>query len=346
MQKSDELLRQLIREMISEDDTGGLMDAGYDMNNGFGAHYASSNQMYDTFVKPFVDVADVAGGKTKEMSKKTGTLMKVAFETIATTLIPFLNDSYDEIFKDESEALDKIKNEYADVYNATWDAFKDNDIATMAFMYNPGSCLTSLLARKAPGVTGKLLSVLSGGSLDGFLDKVKDKFGRKGSAPPDRSSGGNTDSWQDEHKWLKGTLLREDDEKQSAGDVLTNKKVIDKALATPTAQHMQRDAVNVVRNTLKKVYAQAQAIMSAKDIGDLQTKLGKKFPGFDKLQQVPQQERAQAEQQLLTTTKKSMKAFYVKNLKSQIDKAMKAGIPQNSSFVRDYMSVISKINAL
>jgi len=41
-----------------------------------------------------------------------------------------------------------------------------------------------------------------------------------------------------------------------------------------------------------------------------------------------------------------MKAFYEKNLKSQVDKAIKGGIPKDSKFVHDYMSVISKINAL
>ena len=35
------------------------------------------------------------------------------------------------------QQIDKIKGEYAEVYQRTWDAFKDHDILCAAFMYSP-----------------------------------------------------------------------------------------------------------------------------------------------------------------------------------------------------------------
>lgn len=343
MNSSEHKLRSLIKQIIKEDydgfDSGGMIGP-------YGVHFANSDQLYNAFVKPFVDVVDVAGGKTKELSQKTNSLLKIAFESIATTLLPFLQDSYKEIFANEKEALDSIKSEYNDVYNATWDAFKDNDIVTMAFMYNPGSVLTSTIAKKLPGVTGKLLSVLSGGSLDGFLDKVKEKFGRTGKQQQSRSAGGNSDSWYDENKRSSGPMLTEDQEKHSVQDVITNKKVVEKALSSTIAQRMQKDAQTAVRKTLTTVYKQAQAIASANNLQDLQNKLGKKVPGGEKLNQIPEQEKQSAETELLATVKKSMKQFYVQSLEAQLKQATDNGITNDNKFVKDYNNIISKIKAL
>lgn len=344
MNTSNRLLRNLIREvLLSEDDYGGLIDAGIGMSP-YGAHFASGDQMYNTFVKPFVDVGNVAAGKTKEASKQISTSLKVAFESVATTLLPFLRDSYSEIFKEEKEALDKIKNEYNDVYNATWDAFKDNDVVCMAFAYNPGSVITQGLAKTAPEAVSKLLSVLSGGSLDGFLDQVKKKFGSAPSKGHDNAGAGNSDSWMDE------SVLREDDQDDarnlSASDVLADKKVINKALASPEARRMQSEAQNAVRKSLTTVYKQAQAITSATSLEDLQTKLGKKIPGLEKLNNIPEDQRQQSEQDILTKTKKSMTEFLVKSLQAQVQTAIKGGIPKTAQYVKDYQSVISKVQTL
>lgn len=329
------MLRECIKEILKEDDYGGLgmSDA---MVGPYGMHYASGEQLYNIFVKPFADVVGVAAGKTKELSEKGQTLLKVAFEAAATSLIPILKDSYGEIFEKEKEQIDKIRAEYSDVYNATWDAFKENDILVAAFMYRPDLFLTAQFARKAPQAAAKIASVLSGGKLDNLLAKLL-----KGGG------GGKKDSREGPGMPLEG-VIREDDENQDSplAKLFANKKVKQVLADSPKTQQMTREGQEMVRGTLKQVFDQAQGVLAAKTLQDVQQKVGKKLPGMDKLAQVPQQERQKAEQDLLKSIHAGMKEFYVKQLEGQVKAAVEAGVPKDHPYVKDYASVITKIKSL
>lgn len=336
------LLQEYVKTLLNEDegggDYGGLDPVG---DNPYGVHYASQDQLYKIFVKPFTDVVGVAAGKTKELSQKAQTVLKVAFETVATSLVPVLKDSYGEIFANEKEEIDKIRSQYSDVYNATWEAFQESDVLIAAFMYRPDLFMTGAFAHKAPKAAAKLLSVLSGGSLDKLLHGILSSGG--GGKKTDHSEGPGVP--------MEGVVY-EDDEKKPNGkvdklaQVIDNKKVKEVIAANPMVQKMTQAGEAMTRNTLKKVYGQVQAVMGAKSLQELQNKLGKKLPGMDKLQQVPQQERQVAEQDLLKGVKSGMKEFYIKQLEGQVKAAVDAGVPQDHPYVHDYQSVIAKIKAL
>ena len=345
------VLREYVKQILREDDYGGMMDMGGAMGP-YGVHIASNDALYKTFIKPFVDVVDVAAGKTKELSQKAQTLGKIAFETIGSTIFPWLSSDYAEIFQEEKSQIDKIKSQYREVYQATWDAFQTNDVAWTAFFCYPGAVFASALARKTPLVTLKMLSVFSGGTMDGFLSRVQQKFSTesKKSNNNDSSSGGDklpSPTWE--------SVLREDDEKKqkqkpkkgpTLADVLTNEKVIKKALSSPTAQRIQKETREVVRGTLQSVFEHAQAVMSSKSFEELQKKIGKPLKGLEKLKDMKPEVRQAAEAQVLDTLKKSMTLFYVKNLEAQVKQALDAGIPQDSGFVKEYAAVIQKIKSL
>jgi hypothetical protein len=319
---SKKILKEYIQEVISE-------DVGTDWGGPYGPMLANNDQMYKTFIKPFADVFGVASGKTKQLSQKAQTVGKVAFETIATTLFPFLSSDYKQIFDKEKQAIDKIKSDYNEVYAATWDAFRNKDIAFLAMMYSPATVLGYKLFSKSTETSCNFLSAISGGELDGFLEKAKSKYLAKS-----RKS--------------EGALL-EDDENQSQNKfakVLSDKRVISKAIDSPTAQRMSADAQKIVRETLSNAYNHAQKVLNAKSVQDIQSVTGKNIPGLDKLKQIPEQERQAFETQLLTTLKKSMKEFYIKALENNVKDAMNSGIPQDSAFVKDYANVISKIKSL
>lgn len=335
------LLREYVQEVLKEDDFGGLAMSDA-MVGPYGMHYASGEQLYNIFVKPFADVVGVAAGKTKELSEKGQTLLKVAFESIATTLVPILKDSYGEIFEKEKEQLDKIRAEYSDVYQATWDAFKENDVLVAAFMYRPDLFLTAKFAEKAPKAAAKLLSVLSGGKLDNVLSKLL-----KGGG------GGKKDSREGPGMPFEGALHEKGDEggdkkgpKEKLAALMQNDKVKEVLANSPKVAQMTKAGQAMTRGTLKDVYEQASAVLSAKSLQDIQAKMGKKLPGLDKLQQVPQQERQKAEQDLLKGIKAGMKEFYVKQLEGQVKAAVEAGVPKDHPYVTDYAGVISKIKGL
>lgn len=343
------ILREYVSQLLREDDYGGMMMAAGDMNP-YGVHIASNDALYKTFIKPFVDVVDVAAGKTKELSQKAQTLGKIAFETIGSTIFPWLSSDYAEIFQEEKSQIDKIKSQYSEVYQATWDAFQTNDVAWTAFFCYPGAVFASSLARKTPLVTLKMLSVFSGGTMDNFLSKAQRKFSTTSSG---KGKNNNNDYGGDKlpsPTWE--SVLREDSEqpkkksKITLADVVTNEKVIKKALSSPVAQRLQKETRSVVQGTLRSVLEHAQAVMSSNSFEDLQKKIGKPLKGLEKLKGMQPEARQAAEAQMLSTLKKSMTSFYVKNLEAQVKQALDAGIPKNSGYVTDYATVIQKIKSL
>ena len=197
--RGKKLLRECIKEtLLSEDMGGDYAGLGLDPMAGspYGAHFASGDQLYNIFIKPFADVVGVAAGKTKEVSVKAQTLLKVTFESVLTTLLPIFKDKYEEIFASEKQKIDQIKSEYADVYQATWDAFQDADVMIAAFMFRPDLFITAQFAKKAPRAAAEILSVLSGGSLDNILRGIlkgggERKRGHRGTSDSGGTGGGD-----------------------------------------------------------------------------------------------------------------------------------------------------------
>lgn len=340
----DQILRQYVRALLQEDDTGGVYtdlsvaDAGA---NPYGMSFGSGEDLYNVFVRPFTDVVGVAAGKTKEISQKTQTLLHVAFEAVATTVVPVLRDDYAEIFEHEKDEIDKIRREYHDVFARTWDAFKDHDVMLLAFLRSPASFITQRLIKQSPKVAVGLLSVLSGGSLDPWLDKIKAKFGLDDK----ETSTANVDVHGPENSGPIESVIRED-KTPSLAELLTSDNVKQRLAQSDVVRKLQQRGTALERNTLKQVYAKASGVMRAKTLEDLQHAIGKPLKGVDKLRGVPQQERGPAEQQVLQATKKSMLSFYVKNLEAQAKKAVDEGAPHDCAYVQDYQRVISKIKAL
>lgn len=328
--KSDDerVLRECVR-LILEDDSG---YGGGELGMGpYGAHFGGAQDLYNVFVKPFSDVIGVASGKAKELTQKGVTLAKVAFEAVATTLVPILADDYKKTFAVEKKKIDSIKQQYADVYESTWDAFKQHDVLFAAFAYSPIAFFTLSFAGKRPKTTARLASVLTDGSLDRYFGHTQSRF-------------------NDYQFWDVGSSVHEAtapiDSRQNLARALVSKEVIDSVSSSPKTQQLQKAGKEAVRNSLEHVYATAQNVTRAKDLASLQKIVGKSIPELNKLQQVPQQERAEAEQATLSTIKKTTIGFFAKSLEAQANDAMKAGVPQDHPYVRDVMNVVSKLNSL
>lgn len=336
MKRDQDLLREYVRNILTEDDYGG-MDLSAGADGPYGASFGSGKDLYNVFVKPFTDVVDTAVGKTKELSTKTQTLAKVAFETLATTIIPILGDDYEAIFANEKQELDKLKAQYKDVYDATWTAFKDNDVVSAAFFYSPAAVITAKVAQQAPIQTVKLLNVLAGGKLDGFLKKVVNKFKLGDTKKPlDRDSGAGLP---------EGRILELHKKANSFAEILAQRGVKQAIEQNPNVSQMQDQARQVVNASLQKVLKSAQAVSSAKSIDDLQKKVGHKLKGADQVAKLPDQERQRLEALLLPNLKKSALSMYVKGIEDQIKQAIHGGIPEDHPFITVHKELLSKLKA-
>lgn len=324
-------LRQEIRKIICEDDYGGMDVTG---NIGpHGASFGSNKDLYNVFIAPFTDVAKIAAGKTKEMSVRAQTLGKAAIESIATTLIPVLKSDYDELFAREQQALDQIKSQYQDVYDASWDAIRDNDIATAAFLFAPGPMLTAQAARKAPQEAIKLISVLTGGRLDNFLSRVSSKFDLPGTGAKDTREGPGFH----EH------IVRESSTTLDIGKVLTQPKIINRIEHNPRIKTMQDATRKAVNATLTAVVSKFEKLSRARTLQDIKGLIGD-TKGFAKLNELKPDERKQAEEVIVDAVKKGARDIYKKNIETALQRMLDAGIPKSHPLVKEYEKVISKIS--
>lgn len=331
-QQDLKLLREYVRGLLAEDDGG---DVAMDLMAGavdaapYGMSYGGKS-LFSVFVDPFVDAAKVTLGKTKELAVRTKTLAKVILETVLTTIIPFLTDDYAEIFATEKKQLKEVQSQYKEAYERVMAVFDHHDLKALAFMYDPlaaGAMLTYFGGKAGlKGALG-LADVLSGGWLS-------------------HNFGGEAPRKKPRYKYASGPGGVEESVQR-----LDEKVTIDavkQALEQPQAKEI-RDAVQrIVKGSLQEVLKEATTILSAKSIEDV-VKLSKGKISQDvltKLGQIPQDERQKLEQVTLQTIKKASKEFFVKNLEGQVKKALEAGVPQSSGYVRDYSRVINKIKSM
>lgn len=360
------LLKEYVRHILLKEDEGDSAamsgDVGLGADSPYGISFGSKEDMISTFISPFTDVFKTAVGKSKEISKKTQTLLGVGIQTVLTTLIPIYGYNYAEVFDKEKDAIGQIRGEYKEVYDKTDKALSSNDAAMLAFMASPGVVMGAIAAKQAPKAAKALFSVITGGVSDKIFDGAKNAAinSNRWALGDDNEGHHSSSNKKSKHDGPSGmdfsgigeTQINEEDKDKPKGDItpkkiLTSKKFIEKAIASPKAKKMQQAATQIYRKSLSDVYSQAQAVIGkAKTIDDLEKIAKKKIPEADKIRQLQGKERAAAEKALIDGAHKAMKDFYVKNLNDQVNKVTKAGIPDEAQYVKDFKSVIQKISAL
>lgn len=321
--RKDELIREYVR-MLVEDDAGGLVGAtdAYP----YGMQFGTGQDLYKIFVEPFTDVFKVAAGKGKELAVRTRTLGRTVLDSIASTMLPAVAGNYQRIFADEKKKIDALKREYQPVYDRVWSAFNHDDVRLLAFMYDPGPFLTYFSGKEGLKSAVDVLNVVSGGALDGLSKSLRSR-----SKQPEYKGGGRDVDDMGE------SVLREQEVPTSVSAAVKN------AMGSSSAMAMRAEAQRTVQATLRSVLDQATKIIRAKSISALSG-----FPDDVEQQfnQLPASERTAIEKQALDASKASAREFFSKNLQGQLDAALKAGVPESSSYVRDYRATIEKIKDL
>ena len=162
------LIKEYVSETLREDDGSMGYDDGGMGSGGYGGG-GSGEDLFNTFIKPFADVVGTIAGKTKELARRGMTVLNVAFETLKHTLIPFLVDSYGEIFAKEQGDIQKIRGEYQKYYDSTEKVLGGADAKVLAFIAFPGAALTGKFVKTAPKAAKGILSIATGGLSDKYL---------------------------------------------------------------------------------------------------------------------------------------------------------------------------------
>jgi hypothetical protein len=355
------LLREYVRHILAEEGGDGGGYGGYGAGDMvYGASFGDKDSLKNTFITPFTDVFKTAVGQSKELGAKAKTLVKVAFGTIVTTLIPGLGANYAQLFDEEKEKISKIRSEYSEVYKRTDDALGGGDAALLAFMAAPGLTLGAAIASKTPGVAKDLLSAFTGGLSDEAIETTKSKLQKVGrwavgDSGESRSSGSRSRGRRSPSDFFGEMQLREkdDDKGSSKGKVydletlLKNKKFIGKVLNNPETLKIQETATEIYRETLKGVVAEAMKVLkNVNSVEELQKMTKVQVPEIQKLKSMDPEQRKVTEEKLIKGIRDSMKKFYVKNLKDQVKRVLDAGVPPAAQYVKDYQATIKKIESL
>lgn len=337
--KNKRLLREYIRQSLLNEDMGGF--GGGDMGGPYGMDYTGGDQskLAKVFLTPFTDVVKTATGKAKEVSTKAQTVAKVAIEAIATSVIPVISSDFDRIFDEEKQQIDKLRSEYKDVYDRTWTAIQDNDIMAAAFAYAPSAMVTAAAIKNAPIPVMNTLNVLTGGKLDGFIEKMKKKL-KLGDEQ--KMTDRDTGSSPFESRTVAGKLLHE---KLDIAASLQQKKIKELIAANPKVQRMSQEAKTTVRDSLEKLYDRLRRITKAATIDELETILGEKIDGSDNVKKLQGNERQDVEKMIVQSVLQGAKSLYAKNIEKIIKSSIEAGVPEDHPLIDDYKKALQKIKA-
>jgi hypothetical protein len=346
---------------LNEDEGGGFDYAGGMGEMPYGMHFGSPGQLYDTFVKPFVDVVKTAAGKTAELSARAQAAVKVGFEALATSVVPILSSDYGKIFADEKQKLDAIKSRYADVYSSNWSALGGNDVMVASLMFAPWAFLSAALVTRSPGAALALVQVLGGGNtgIQRFVSQAQAVYGdtkgktNAGAQFWNKREEARMDTMSFEGLVFVGYVLAEDADagdgkkkRMPLTDLLTSDRLRKALQDSPVVQRMQRDGQQIVSATLRKVLARAQGIAKAKTVEDVERAIGKQVPQLAQIKKLPAGERELAAGEVLKRVKASALKLYADGLRKQAEAAVSAGVGRNNPYVQTYVKTIKQVEAL
>jgi hypothetical protein len=345
------LLREYVKAILVEDESMGM------------GNYGSAADMNATFIQPFTDVFKTAAAETKMIGVKAKTVVWVGLQTVLTTLLPFYGYDYAEVFDKEKEEINKIKSEYKDVYDRTWNALKNSDAMMLAFMASPAIFLGGVAAKETPKVVKGILATFTGGLSDEIGEKTKSaaiSIGRKAIGDTHRSYR------EKEHNDNSRRSSRVTSDAISfAGGGLAGGlagTVVEKIKNSKKASAMQMSAQNVYKQALsEKVKLAIKLTQNVSSIEDLQKEVKKsKMPGSGKfdaqvaeIKKLPPEEKEKAEKALLVSAREAAKKFYIEKLESELKQvtentSLKSfGVDSDQlDFVKDYKRAISTVKSI
>jgi len=260
--QSEVQIRKWIRTILQEQRQSPEILKEY-MNWGF---TVTPDEMYDTFIGPFVDVLKVAKVATKDILSSAKLNLDMMF-----TLSPAKMDQAREKWKARKSKIDQ---EYQDVMKSTNEALETGDAALLSFMLNPAGFLGVKMAKNVPGAVKGTAQYLEDA---GFDSKLAQTWGlTAGSTEPTKPNerGPLAGAVHDlaklffiTHYAPPGTVMTEaeEEEKKASGDMVENVRdhleslgILDKIEKDGAA--LAEDLLEMVEEIMKDVRGKFEAL--------------------------------------------------------------------------------------
>ena len=340
--KEQLLVRSYVKEVLKEYYDGSSY--GYD-TGGYGpaGRYLNAGSFYKAFIQPWTAAASAIAGHTKELTTKFVTFLKVVFEGVVETLLPFLEAEYDKIFLKEKSNLAKIAAQHKEAYSVV-DAAFNSDVIALAVLSHPAAFLIGSMALKAPRAAQNITDAMTGNLFSRMIDTGSDAMSSK--TPADIFSSQEAfESYSRVHSFL---IQEKSSKKPNSADVDRSRRfigAIKKSLRnSEQAQEITKSARQVHISTLKNIREKVLKDLSIQSLEDLESIIGsteeiKKLKGI----QDPEEKKA-AIDQLIKGVRESQKKMHIDRLKKHI-KPVVDQFGENNPFVQDYLELIKKIEA-
>jgi len=302
------ILREYVRTILVE-----TMDSGGGEGSG-----ASTNDLYNTFIRPGKDIAQTLWASAKKGARAARDVLWVGLQTILTTLNPFYGYDYKSVFDKQKSDIEKINSQYKDVYARTNAALADKDTAVLAFMLNPGLFIAAKTIKAAPGVAKGAAAIATGGLVGASNEGKK-------------------------HESLKAfyqqLIISEDDKKHEEPS---------------SKENMMAAAAEVCDNFINGIKAKIKAANDVETTEDmlkfLEGKLDKKELSKIKTEIENLKEEPEAKKELISKFHEGQRFFFAKELQKEIDKVVKDKTvkrmvknPEELDLVKKYKAAIKDI---
>jgi len=289
----------------------------------------NGNELYNTFIQPFLDVGITAAYGLEKLSAQVGTVIKGFFLGLPTLFVPFLEYDYKAFREEEKEKIEHIKKKYEKTLQANLDAITSNDAFGLAFLLAPATVMGAQLAVKVPVAGLRVLDILTGGTgvFKNFVQSLSVPASIGFHDPGGHERGAWANIWGGDTDWYDYGIYEEknlDQKKLSLAlqKALKDKKILSAIQNSPIAKQMRQDAVSVIVQHI-------QRFMNLQDYNEMR-KLAKDDVGFAQISQelaklnqsgkVPVQDNPIITQAMVPELKKAYKEFWIKQMQQLIQK--------------------------
>lgn len=278
----------------------------------------NENDLYNTFIQPFVDVGITAAYGLEKLSAQVQTVVKGFLYGLPTLFVPFLEYDYEAFREDEKQKVEAIKKKYSKTLQANLDAITSNDAFGLAFLLAPSTVLAAQLVAKVPAAAANILGLFLGDSE--FFGKIQkalstasnvgfhDPGGHQAGAWATQGGGYADDGWVTEAKTANNSAQLQ--------KILKDKKVQDAFQKSPLARQMRLDGVSVIVDRVKR-FLTAQSYdelrkLAKNDQGFAQ--IGQALKQLNQSGQVPAQDNSTVAQAMVPKLKEIYKDFWLKKM--------------------------------
>lgn len=292
------------------------------------------NDLYNTFIQPFVDVGITAAYGLEKLSAQVLTVVKGFFLGLPTLFVPFLEYDYEAFREEEAEKVENVKKKYEKTLQANLDAIVSNDAFGLAFLLAPATVMGAQLAVKAPMTALKVFDVLTDGL--GLFKGIQQTIGGAASVGFHDPGGHQSGAWANMGSGDTAVYeaKQQPDQKalsQELQKALKDKKVLSALQKSPIARQMRQDAVNIIIGHIQKFmglqdYNQMRQI-AKNDAGFAQ--IGQELAKLNQSGQVPTQDNPTVTQAMVPELKEAYKSFWIKQLQQLIQKYPEANTELN-----------------